>query len=708
MLNITRIIVVLALAISLQASVSAQVNRYAIDRVMALFEGTKGDMPYLVEQRLEQLEPLNKETQLEFKRRLLLLLKSPATMHRIAACAALRKIDQGHEEAVASLTEIISATTAVDSDDSQKEAFVLAIQTLGAFKGDAVPAVPALVKLLKSSNIYTRNDAANALIRMGPGAEEAIPELAKLIHDMDSVSPPFMHRSYCTGDDAAETLGAIGPTALPVLLAALNDPEDTVRYRVVKQLGKMQEVADKVVASLTQRLTDTSIGVQVEAIKSLGLLGRDAAPAVPELTKFLFEGQLLVSFPAGSGIGRNEKISWLALSSLRSIGATEPQLVPGLLQALDRSEQPTLEAIAVIAKYPHRRADFETSLRRMLEKKQVPAACALAALGAGDSAVEELLADGLIQNEQVARVALAGICYWLAHGHTLTAGSKANFEQLDNAPAVGDQKKFLNMPLNYYLAKSFLKPDHVENADEFVKELVESHPLWDSEIEAEQSEAGLRALSVHKAFMDRFMAGLQNDAELVRSRLLLPRVLIATGQRVEKAYDCLNREANNSSKRAAMGTVAGFLGNQPPSDRSTALLLKLFADETAYNVGGDFYGNDGQRRIVGDRAAMALLRLGETKSLESQLDAVQPLVRARAIKFLGQHDLHSIRAQLVAKSTDPDTQVRRLAIHLLGRLGANDAKLRNELKPTLEAALKDARVAVKDEAARMLRSWSAD
>jgi len=417
-------------------------------------------------------------------------LVDTSTQVRIAASLALLKIDVALKEAIETLVEVVSKA-AEDTPDPSKEKLheellIAAIDAIGLFEGEAVDAVLPISLHLNSRNLKIRKAVASALEKIGPGAEEVIPLLGKAMRDAESLGVPIVHYVCEPGDDAARALGSIGMAAVPILLDSLNDPEALVRIRAARELGRIQDATRQTVVPLIAKLSDSNAGVRLETIKSLGRLGKEANVAAPALTKFLFTTEALISFPSGGGIGITAPISPEALRTLRSIEASEDQIVPVILNALARNENLTLEAVAVLRQYPNRINEFEIPLRRILKKdgKNLGAACALAVLGANDSEIQVVLAKNLFEGEHVNSVAALGIGQLVAHGATL---DESVFAQL----SVFARMEYI--PLSFWTILLRLTPDDKEAVASFIKAARDGGPFFDYEIDSEETQSALVA-----------------------------------------------------------------------------------------------------------------------------------------------------------------------------------------------------------------------
>jgi HEAT repeat protein len=86
--------------------------------------------------------------------------------------------------------------------------------------------VARLIKGLKEQRGMARKDSAKALAQIGPDAKDAVPALVEALKDPDDTVGRYW---------AAQALRNIGLAAVPTLTQALKDPDDTVgRYWVAQ------------------------------------------------------------------------------------------------------------------------------------------------------------------------------------------------------------------------------------------------------------------------------------------------------------------------------------------------------------------------------------------------------------------------------------------------------------------------------------------
>jgi HEAT repeat protein len=103
-------------------------------------------------------------------------------------------------------------------------------------KGD----VDILIEGLKDKNPRLRMSVANALKKLGPEAEKAIPALVATLNDRDIGVSGF----------AGQALRAIGGKAVPSLIEALQSDNYEVRWSAVEILGDIGAEANSAVPAL--------------------------------------------------------------------------------------------------------------------------------------------------------------------------------------------------------------------------------------------------------------------------------------------------------------------------------------------------------------------------------------------------------------------------------------------------------------------------
>jgi len=204
------------------------------------------------------------------------------------------------------------------------------------------------VQALMDESVRVREAAADALAEMGPQAVDAVPALIQALRNEEEDSD--------LRQAASDALGAIGSEAVPVLVQALADEDERVRWAAARALEDMGPQAVEAIPALIQALRDGDEDVSWAAASALGDIGPEAIPvlieALGERDTNVRRGAIL----ALGWIGPEAKEAapliiqalegeedWLVRSSAaRALGWIEPdasEAVPPLIQALgDESE----------------------------------------------------------------------------------------------------------------------------------------------------------------------------------------------------------------------------------------------------------------------------------------------------------------------------------------------------------------------------------
>jgi HEAT repeat protein len=228
---------------------------------------------------------------------------------------------------------------------------------LGAFGPKAADARDDLIARLSDDSALVRQNAAWALGKLGKEAgQEGVAQLQNLLKDNE----PLVRR------DALHALGEVGnPTAHPAVSAMLktvgSESDGVVRKAAVEALSHLVGPVDKedahelyrlltdkdpetrfnaafvlakiggpdaaaqALPTLQEALKDSDVHFQELAASAFGGLGKDAAPAVPDLGKVLTEAQ-------EPDVRRNAAVS------LAQIGPPSKQALGDILQALRYSD----------------------------------------------------------------------------------------------------------------------------------------------------------------------------------------------------------------------------------------------------------------------------------------------------------------------------------------------------------------------------------
>jgi HEAT repeat protein len=187
-------------------------------------------------------------------------------------------------------------------------------QALLVSHGEA--AVAPLIKIVKKATNEDRRQAALVLGAIGPKAKPAVDTLVRLLDDDDELVRE-------AGMTALEQLGPQAAEAVPDLTLILEGKGRTAEgpwlVKAARVLGKIGPSAHAAVPALSVCLVDRHIWVVREACLVLGGMGKDAAPAVPNLINVLKNRE-----PARDA----------AAHALGSIGPAAKQAVPTLIATL--------------------------------------------------------------------------------------------------------------------------------------------------------------------------------------------------------------------------------------------------------------------------------------------------------------------------------------------------------------------------------------
>ncbi len=218
---------------------------------------------------------------------------------RGAAAYALGEIGPSAGEAVPALLDLMR----------EKEAAlrVAAPYALGRVGPAAKPAVAPLLHGLKDGDPWFRVRCAEALWRIDRRADAAVPVLTAALGPRPDRAPATPEEIaaevvwYPARDEAIDALGRIGPPArqaVPALLAALEDKEGHVRAKAAAALWEVDGNAGATVPVLIALLLDDE-EVRDHAWwetvpDTLGRMGSAAAPAVPALVELLRDPRAVV------------------------------------------------------------------------------------------------------------------------------------------------------------------------------------------------------------------------------------------------------------------------------------------------------------------------------------------------------------------------------------------------------------------------------
>ncbi|MGH9391398.1 MAG: HEAT repeat domain-containing protein, partial [Vicinamibacteria bacterium] len=211
--------------------------------------------------------------------------------------------------------------------DEHSTIVCLAVDHLGAMGPQAASALPLLAEKLQDYELPCRLEVAVTLEKIAPGKTWAIRALAEMALDED--------------EEATTALAGLGPaagTAVPILVKALNDPDEDTRGAACQVLAKIGPRAKGAVWTLQGLMHDESFEVRIAAREALwriapGQVDRD----LPEV--------LGVAGAVWRNFGEKNK-DWNEENSWVPVAATEEQ-TRILLGALE-DESPAVRINGVI------------------------------------------------------------------------------------------------------------------------------------------------------------------------------------------------------------------------------------------------------------------------------------------------------------------------------------------------------------------------
>ena len=148
-----------------------------------------------------------------------------------------------------------------------------ALPALAELGPQAKSAIPALTKLLTDSEREFRLLVAATIAKINPQSTAALPPVAELAHD-----PQYQFL-------AIETLGKMGPIAIPTLMKLAKEQDESRRGYAVVALGHIGPDAKTAVPVLAELLACQSWTLRWAAAESLAQIGPAAIPSLKQSLK---------------------------------------------------------------------------------------------------------------------------------------------------------------------------------------------------------------------------------------------------------------------------------------------------------------------------------------------------------------------------------------------------------------------------------------
>jgi len=181
--------------------------------------------------------------------------------------------------------------------------------------------VTGLLRGIRHPSPAARIQAARGFSKLANPSAEAFPLLLSAVDDPEQG----------VREASVQALGSYGQAALPTLAGFLNHPDKYVRRNAVWAIGKFGHSARFAISSLCNALRDADPRTAAGAAQALGGMGAVAGPAVPALIEAM--------------CGTNVVLCRLASKALSQIGA--PALEP--LMANLRHHDPFVRAEVALA-----------------------------------------------------------------------------------------------------------------------------------------------------------------------------------------------------------------------------------------------------------------------------------------------------------------------------------------------------------------------
>jgi HEAT repeat protein len=218
-------------------------------------------------------------------------------------------------EAVPVLTRRLAAESGL-----VRRAILLALRDVGPESGPAIPALLALYKDPKESEL--QDSVRDALQQIVPSAKEAVPALGKALQDEDAALRILALDLLKAVDDPRPVVKGIR--------AALKDKELPVRIRCALLLHDMGERGDDIVRAVVD-----SLGEEKESPEATGALRTMGRKAVPMLANCV------------TGPNQPPRLRMRAARILSGMGTGSAAAIPQLTEAL-RSNDPQVRVAAAL------------------------------------------------------------------------------------------------------------------------------------------------------------------------------------------------------------------------------------------------------------------------------------------------------------------------------------------------------------------------
>ncbi|HVC96148.1 MAG TPA: HEAT repeat domain-containing protein [Pirellulales bacterium] len=634
-----------------------------------------------VAEALGAIGPISQDSSLAALRA---LLADESSLVQVNAARSLWQLDEPAEALVPKLVQVLDDFEPISSQSPRDELFLgdrvparIAIELLGEIGPEAKAAVGALIAAVDSASLALQFRAVDALGAIGPEAEPAIERLERALRDAEVYSAPFVHHVRCLSDQAAVALRRIGPASTEVLVTALDDHDQRVRFNATEALGYLPQSKERALPGLVKLLDDRHESVRVGAAFALERLGPAASAAAPALAPRLNDRGKWTSFPGG-GIGSTYTVGDHVLAALANLKPEPESIVPAIVRELNESRRVGAAMCEMLRRLGPAAKATVGALEPLLNDPDdgLSAALAMARIDPDHEGLLEKLRSGLLDPNPISALQAArglGDLGGLAAGVIPDLYLQLDRQQEPIAKAIvaaaivkidrRQEKAVIELATGLQESgESFKFAGHDEASSTWSNLGEQARPALGVLIEGLTYESADRR-------RDHFWA-VRHDAQV---RLRSAELLIDVSTHMPEAIEALV-ELCRTADCGHRGMAADALGRiGPAAANASAVLARLLADEEFYIVGGDFYGNGGTSFEPGERAALALGRIGvaAVPALRAALKDDEPLARqhaAQALESMGPPARDALD-DLMTALIDPNRRVRASAAKALGKMG---------------------------------------
>ena len=229
---------------------------------------------------------------------------------RLKAVRELATLQANAAPAVPAMLELV--------DDSQKgapetEKSRVHQQTVFALTRIGKAAVPELIKGLQHESVHIRKVSSISMLRIQPTSKEAFKALKTATTDDEDY----------VRNHAIHAMAVFGADAVPVLVAALQNPNDQVSASIA--LGKIGYAAEPAVPQLLKLLESANLNIRNRAATAVAKIGPKSAKAADALANALKT--------------TDETTRGLVIDTLRNMGTKAKKAAPALVEILKHGDR---------------------------------------------------------------------------------------------------------------------------------------------------------------------------------------------------------------------------------------------------------------------------------------------------------------------------------------------------------------------------------